>query len=691
MNKNSSQKNTRSSTNFTEEKQLVVFKLKNEEFGIQIERVREIVRIPEITHLPRAPEFLCGISNLRGDIMPIIDTRKRFSMPETEVSDRARVLVVDIDGTSSGLVVDEVSEVMRVPKKNIDGPPAAVKGIERHFLEGIVKVDNGKRVIMTLNLNEILSAKSKGSKASSVKAQGKTNDLEAIETIDEEQIISLKISSEEYGFPISKVREILRLSEITEVPNVPEYVKGLITVRNNLLPILDMRTMLGKKTWVEEVAEVLTSKKQRCETLIHSLESALGTGVRAITLPEPDECEFGRWIDSPDDLPGSMIDSLKELRSIHNDLHKSSKTAIDLLGVSPKQARRYYEEHTLRLRDALDNRLATIISLLDEILKEEQRILVIETGGITLGLLVDTVNEVVRVPKTSIDDVLVVSSAASKELRGVAKLDNGKRLIMIMNESSFISNSDLDLLESLEKSKSSDCSAEKKPDYASDKKQIEDKQNEDIELLSQIGSDSPSNTEGKGDENMTEIGNVDLHEVQLVTFNLGEEEFGLRITDVQEINRLGDITQLPKAPEFVEGVTNLRGDVVPVIDLRKRFGMPPINRDDRTRIIISDIGGRKTGFIVDRVNEVMRIPKKNIEGAERVVAGMVDSDFVEGLGKVDEQRRMIILLNLEKILTQNEIKMLENMDAEKGKSRQGTRKKASNTKKQKNSRASKKK
>ena len=96
--------------------------------------------------------------------------------------------------------------------------------------------------------------------------------------------------------------------------------------------------------------------------------------------------------------------------------------------------------------------------------------------------------------------------------------------------------------------------------------------------------------------------------LQLVTFSIGEEEFGVNILKVQEIIRTMEITKVPRAPEFVEGVINLRGKVIPIIDLRRRFGLAPKAHDKNTRIIVIEINNIIVGFVVDAVSEVLRIP-----------------------------------------------------------------------------------
>lgn len=114
----------------------------------------------------------------------------------------------------------------------------------------------------------------------------------------------------------------------------------------------------------------------------------------------------------------------------------------------------------------------------------------------------------------------------------------------------------------------------------------------------------------------------DAQLMQLVTFSIGEEEFGVDILRVQEIIRMMDITKVPKAPDFVEGVINLRGNVIPIIDLRKRFGMDARERDKNTRIIVIEINNMIVGFIVDAVSEVLRIPADTVEPPPPVVSGL---------------------------------------------------------------------
>lgn len=139
--------------------------------------------------------------------------------------------------------------------------------------------------------------------------------------------------------------------------------------------------------------------------------------------------------------------------------------------------------------------------------------------------------------------------------------------------------------------------------------------------------------------------------LQLVTFSIGDEEFGVEILKVQEIIRMLEITKVPKAPAFVEGVINLRGKVIPILDLRKRFGLSARNHDKNTRIIVIEISSMIVGFIVDSVSEVLRLPANTVEPPPPVVAGL-DSDYICGVGKLED--RLLIMLDLNRLLSNEE-------------------------------------
>ncbi len=143
--------------------------------------------------------------------------------------------------------------------------------------------------------------------------------------------------------------------------------------------------------------------------------------------------------------------------------------------------------------------------------------------------------------------------------------------------------------------------------------------------------------------------------LQLVTFRLGNEEFSVDILKVQEIIRLMELTRVPKAPEFIEGVINLRGKVIPVMDLRKRFAMPEAEDTSEARIIVVELESTPVGFRVDGVSEVLRLPADTVEPPPTMMSG-VETEYIKGVGKLDD--RLIILLDVEKVLTEKDFAVL---------------------------------
>lgn len=139
--------------------------------------------------------------------------------------------------------------------------------------------------------------------------------------------------------------------------------------------------------------------------------------------------------------------------------------------------------------------------------------------------------------------------------------------------------------------------------------------------------------------------------MQLVSFRLGQEEYGVEITKVQEIILMGEITRVPQTPDYIKGLINLRSTVIPIVDLRLRFGLPPQEPTDETRIMVVNVRGKTIGIIVDAVSEVLRISKEQIAPPPPTVAGL-GRKYLTGLVKLD--KRLLILLDIEKILGDDE-------------------------------------
>ncbi|WP_077358224.1 chemotaxis protein CheW [Virgibacillus halodenitrificans] len=143
---------------------------------------------------------------------------------------------------------------------------------------------------------------------------------------------------------------------------------------------------------------------------------------------------------------------------------------------------------------------------------------------------------------------------------------------------------------------------------------------------------------------------------KMIVFQLDNEEYAVSVQQVGLIERITPITRVPQTVDFVKGVINLRGVVTPIIDLRIRFGVSEAGFTDHSRIIIVNMDDKEVGLIVDAANDVVDIPEETIEPAPEVI-GTVDIDYIEGVAKLEE--RLIILLDLEKVLSAEEVNSLK--------------------------------
>ena len=141
------------------ERQIVVFELGSESFGIDIANVEGIVKMQEITQIPKAPDYMEGITNLRGSVLSVINLQKRFGMAEQEKTNDTRIVVVQVDKLKVGMVVSGVSEVLTLDDAVIEPPPAMISSATQAFITGVAKVDS--RLIIMLDLEKVLSEKEK--------------------------------------------------------------------------------------------------------------------------------------------------------------------------------------------------------------------------------------------------------------------------------------------------------------------------------------------------------------------------------------------------------------------------------------------------------------------------------------------------------------------------------------------------
>jgi purine-binding chemotaxis protein CheW len=614
-----------------EESQLVTFLLKDEEFGFDIMSVQEIIRLPKMAKVPRTPAFVDGIANLRGVVLPVIDMRTRFGMERAEETDRTRVLVVDIDGVKTGLRVDRVKQVTSVLRSQIEAPPAAIRGTSSDYLEGVVKLDNGQRIVMALNAAHVCeievtrkaastNAAASHSEKASTESQDKMNSADAAV----QKMVTFRIAKEEFAFHMEHVREILRVQTPNQVPDVPEYVLGVLTVRGQILPVIDLRRLLQQRSLADEFADSCRPLREEYERWIDQTEKVFAGGSqRKIDISAMENLR--QWLADTNSSSQLLMEALAKARGLNEKVIKQLQVRAKHDELGNGDAARACGEEILSVGRETISALHLFEQQVAQNIQEDQRIIVVDAEGFVLGLVVDHVHEVLNVPKSLMEPPPRITSSGGMELSGVAKLDDGARLIMLLDVASLMKDQKL---RNVQESSASTLEAQ------------------------QPGEVLKNRTSAQ-----------ELTEVQLVTFMLGEEEYGIAISQIQEIDRLAKITKVPKAAEFIEGITNLRGEVIPVLDTRKRFGLEVKASDDRTRIIIVDLGGIKTGLVVDSVREVLNLAKKDIAPPPEAIGAGIDQQFISGIGKVDSGKRMIVLLDVERILSRREQSELSEITA----------------------------
>ena len=490
----------------------VTFIAGDEVFAVDMAPVQEIIRVPTVVKVPLAPHTLEGLANLRGKVLPIISLRRVFGFEECEYSDATRAVVIDI-GQPLGFVVDRVASVVGVEPGKIEGVESIRSTVNTDLLSGLIKDVGGHAMIMVLDFNKLIEqefaqiaavAKSTGMSA----GHSESSEADEEETSDELQLVSFEVAGQEYAMSIEDVQEIVQIpEEIIHVPHSASHVMGIMTLRNRLLPLVNLRRMF--------------------------------------------------------DLP-----------SRDNDDHS--------------------------------------------------RIVVVSLGCSSVGIVMDSVNEVLRVAKSDVDVMpeLLARDGDLAEIAEICRLEGGKRLVSILSAHNLFRHSAVK------------------------------------EAMTTV--ESMDNSREDSDEEM-EDGCSDDDE-QVVVFRLDKEEFGVPIDSVQEIVRVPDeLTRVPKAPPFVEGVINLRGSVLPVIDLRRRLGMPAVERSDRQRVMVFLIAGLRTGFIVDSVAEVLMIHKSAIETAPQLSSDQ--AKLLARMANLEKQKRMIQLLEPSQLIEGRDLAKLSKLAA----------------------------
>jgi purine-binding chemotaxis protein CheW len=493
------------------------------------------------------------------------------------------------------------------------------------------------------------------------------NDEQSVISQADNQFVTFVVANELFAAPMAPVQEIIRMPELAKMPLGPRALLGLANLRGCVLPIVSLRQIFGLPDVpysdstralvinlgtplgfvVDKVASVIAVDAQQIEDVASiktTVDSELLTGViknqgselnlvidfarviasqfSAITHAvrsgsyAGDNAEHERDIQQNDELQlvsftvdgqeyAADIAIVQEIVQIPERTVPVPNSPSHVLGVM-----------TLRERLLPLVLLRTMLGLDRGQLNESQRIVVLGLGdNQAVGVIADSVDEVLRVPRDQVEALpaLLVKRGGVDEVSAICRLDNGRRLVSVLDTQRMFAHADV---------KSA------------------------LEEAAQLTENSMKYQNSDDDELLAE------DEEQVVVFRLGNEEFGVPIAAVQEIVRVPEsLTHVPNAPNCVEGVINLRGAVLPVIDQRRRLGMEDVERNDGQRIMVYAQNEQRTGFIVDAVIEVLKIPRAAIESSPRL-----SDEQARVMGRVanlEKQHRMILLIEPSALLPDN--------------------------------------
>ncbi|WP_419758507.1 chemotaxis protein CheW [Acidisoma sp.] len=487
-----------------------------------------------------------------------------------------------------------------------------------------------------------------------------------------QQFVTFWLNGEVFGIPLSEVQEIIRMPRVVRVPMAAASLEGIANLRGAVLPIISLRRIFGMTDVPHDDATrvVVVNRGSLLGYVIDRMASVITTDVRDIesieSIAETIRTDLLQGVIKRSDgtimllnLPrladgepavretrvkGPLIAATSPLQSKAAAVDGAVRQLVsfevagqeyafpigdvqEIVQVPPRISSVPRSDHHVMGVMTLRNRLLPLVSLrrmfdLEQApLNEQNRIVVVSIGGadgppLSVGIIMDAVNEVLRVAASVVEPVppLLAAQKGGSELEAICRLDGGRLVTILSAEKMFPAGVRGRLLEAARSAGTE----------------------EEMEMTEDGGGLKSSDEE------------------QFVVFRLGEEEFGVPIGTVQEIIRVPEhLTKVPKTPDFIGGVVNLRGVVLPVVDQRRRFGLPELPRSDRQRIVVLMVAGVRTGFVVDSVVEVLKVARGTIGPAPHL------SDqqhlLIDRVANLEDQRRMLMLMRPERLLTVDEI------------------------------------
>jgi purine-binding chemotaxis protein CheW len=437
--------------------QFVTFLVGQEVFAVDTAPVQEIIRVPEVVGVPLAPASLDGLANLRGKILPIISLRRIFGFEEHAYDDSTRAIVIDL-GQPLGFVVDRVASVVSVDRSKIESPGSLQSTVNTDMLSGLIKDVGGHKMIMVLDFARLIAdqftdipAAARGDAARKVDATGAPET--ASQTVSAElQFVSFEVAKQEYAIVIEDVQEIVQVpEEIVHVPHSKAHVLGVMTLRNRLLPLVSLRRMFGlpnRDADEQSRIVVVSLGAASVGVVMDSVNEVLRVPRSAVDRMPGLLAQDGNMSDIEEicrlDGGKRMVSILSVENLFRHSAMKAAMTTVDDMTIersagaakNPVDVGTDDEEQgVINLRGAvlpvIDLRRRLGLAAVER--SDRQRIVVLAIEGVRTGFIVDSVAEVLKVPKSAIEPAPRLSGDQTQVLARMANLEKQKRMVQLID------------------------------------------------------------------------------------------------------------------------------------------------------------------------------------------------------------------------------------------------------------------
>src|ERR1035438_5530647 len=308
--------------------QLVTFTLDGVEFGLDIDRVQEITHFTDVTPVPGSPSFILGVINLRGLIIPVIDSRVRFHLAPKASTSKTRIIVLKLASGPTGLQVDSVAEVVRLEDHTVRETPPLVAGVRAEYLAGMVTV--GNRLITLIHLEKLLDSTelSRRAELDELGLAGTISGMrdDADEDVEEDgrPFVTFRLGSESFGIALHEVEEIVERPSVTKVPDAPDYVLGVICLRDQVMPLVDLSEILsiqqGDSERKRDMVVLLSFGSAKIGVVVDEIQEILRVQDDQVLPPPQTLSEAEReHLEGILLLPGRMVSLINVLKIITGD------------------------------------------------------------------------------------------------------------------------------------------------------------------------------------------------------------------------------------------------------------------------------------------------------------------------------------------------------------------------------------